>query len=103
LVADYKHDLLKMQVRKANYVRSKRYLIGTDGYTEDGVDLFAGYVSELDEAFYVPFKEAEERGDSFAVSYASLKDKGVTEYHLEIAYQAEDYTFEKAISPIDAE
>lgn len=103
LVADYKHDLLKIQVKKANHVRSKRYRIGTKGYTNDEVDLFAGYVSELDEVFYVPFEEAEERGDYFSVSYASLEDEGVTEYHLEKAFQAEDYTFEKATSRMNTE
>lgn len=103
IIADYKHELLKIQVKKATHEKSKRYSIDTEGYTEDEVDLFAGYVSELDEVFYVPFRKAEERGDYFSVSYASLDDEGVTEYHLKKAYRADDYTFGKAISRMNIE
>lgn len=103
LIADYEHDLLKIQVKKASHTRTQRYEIDTDDYTEDDVDLFAGYVPELDEVFFVPFKEAEENGDSFSVTYASLGDEGFYEYHKEIATLGEDQTFEKAISRMKVE
>lgn len=101
LIADYEDELFKIQVKKARQVRPEKYQIGTEDYTENEVDLFAGYVSERDEVFYVSFDEAEEHGDSFAVTYAGLDDEGFYEYHREMATLAENHTFEHAISNDD--
>ena len=59
LVADKDDELLRVQVKKANRNNEKpwKYRIFTDRYEEGQVDLFAGYIVDLDKVFYATYDD----------------------------------------------
>jgi hypothetical protein len=94
LVADKDDELLRTQVKKANQNDEKpwKYRLFTEQYQDGQVDIFAGYVVEEDEIFYVAFDEIG-RTD-FRVN---TKDRGeLSDHNASEANLIEDYTFERA-------
>jgi hypothetical protein len=94
LIADNDDELLRVQVKKANRNNDKpwKYRLFTDEYQEGEVDIFAGYILEMDEVFYVAFDEIGE--NNFRVN---TKDRSeLSEHNAAQANLLEDYTFERA-------
>lgn len=93
LIGDYDSELYRIQVKTAKQVRSQKFQITTRGYDPADVDLFAGYVSEKDEVFYIPY---EESGKTSSVTYTPREI--LSDINAERANLAEDHTFKKAIA-----
>jgi len=93
LIADRADELLRVQVKKASQDTDKewKYAIPTGGYTDDEIDLFAGYAPEPDKVFYVP---VEETGSEFRVLNKTGED--MNESNRERAKLIDDYSFERA-------
>ncbi|MDB2283385.1 group I intron-associated PD-(D/E)XK endonuclease [Halorubrum ezzemoulense] len=94
LVADKDDELLRVQVKKANQNNEKpwKYRLFTEQYQGGQVDIFAGYIVEEDNVFYVAFDEVGR--NNFRVNTkdrAELSDHNASEANL-----LEDYTFERA-------
>ncbi len=94
LVADRDDELLRVQVKKANRSNEKpwKYRLFTGQYQEGQVDIFAGYIVETDEVFYVSFDEVG--NNNFRVNTKDsdeLSDHNASEANL-----LEDYTFDRA-------
>lgn len=96
LVADKDDELLRVQVKKANQNNEKpwKYRLFTEQYQDGQVDIFAGYIVEEDEVFYVAFDEVGKKKNNFRVN---TKDREKLSAHNESeANLLEDYTFERA-------
>ncbi|TYL37098.1 hypothetical protein CV102_18965 [Natronococcus pandeyae] len=65
-IADKEDEPIRVQVKKASQDTDENWKnsIPTDGYTDDEIDLFAGYAPEPDKVFYVLI---EETGSEFSV------------------------------------
>ena len=97
LIADKDARLLKIQVKTAKHRGRRKYdiiLSNPEKYTEENVDLFAGYARPEDEVFFVPFDEIDKRA---SVTFTAPEDMG-SEANRERANQANAYTFQKALS-----
>lgn len=94
LVADKNDELLRVQVKKANRNNEKpwKYRLLTDQYQEGQVDIFAGYIVEKDEVFYVAFDEVGE--NNFRVNTKDSNE--LSDHNAREANLLEDYTFERA-------
>ena len=97
LVADCGGDLFRVQVKKANRDgdRPWKYRLFTERYGEGDVDLFAGYVFEEDDVFYVPFGEV---GSEFRIN-TKTKDEMI-EANARRAKLLEDYTLDRALAAL---
>lgn len=94
LIADKDDELLRVQVKKANQNNEKpwKYRLFTEQYQEGQVDIFAGYIVEEDEVFYVAFDEVGK--NNFRVN---TKDRAELNAHnANEANLLEDYTFKRA-------
>jgi len=95
LIADKDSSLLKIQVKTAKHEEKQRYAIrlySDDKYDEADVDLFAGYVADRDEVFFVPSSEIKQRA---SVNYTPPSEMG-SDANRERANLPEEYTFEAA-------
>jgi len=95
LIGDHDGELFKIQVKTAKKkpAQKRAYQIRTKGYEAKDIDLFAGYISDKDEIFYVPYEEA---GAYSSVTYtprASLSEHNAREANL-----IKDHRFEAVIS-----
>jgi len=95
LVADKDDALLRVQVKKANQDNEKpwKYRIFTDRYEEGQVDLFAGYIVDLDEVFYATYDDVG--ANEFRINTKQRDD--LSKSNAKRAKLLEDYTFERAI------
>ena len=95
LIADRDEELLKIQVKTAKHLRTRKHSIelsDAQKYDAQDVDLFAGYAREEDNVFYVPY---EEMGKQTSVTFTPPEKMGLEESR-ERAKLAEEYTFEAA-------
>lgn len=97
LIADKQDDLIRVQVKKASQDADKewKYSIPTDGYTDDEIDLFAGYAPEPDKVFYVL---SEEAGSEFRV--LDKTGENMNEHNRDLAKLIDDYSFERALQKL---
>lgn len=95
LVADKDDELLRVQVKKANEMNEKpwKYRIFTDRYEEGQVDLFAGYIVDIDEVFYATYDDVGAK--EFRIN-TKQRDE-LSDSNAKRAKLLEDYTFERAI------
>jgi len=93
LIADKQDELIRVQVKKASQDTDKewKYSIPTDGYTDDEIDVFAGYAPESDKVFYVL---VEETGSEFRV--LDKTGSNMNEHNRELAKLIDEYSFERA-------
>ena len=93
LIADKQDELIRVQVKKASQDTNKewKYSIPTDGYTDDEIDVFAGYAPESDKVFYVL---VEETGSEFRV--LDKTGSNMNEHNRELAKLIDEYSFERA-------
>jgi hypothetical protein len=95
LIADKDDELLRVQVKKANQDTDKpwKYRLFTEQYQDGQVDIFAGYIVEENEVFYVAFDEVGK--NNFRVN---TKDRAeLSDHNASKANLLEDYTFERAL------
>jgi hypothetical protein len=95
LIADKDDELLRVQVKKANKNEEKpwKYRLIVDEYEEGEVDIFAGYIVDEDEVFYVAFSDVGE--NNFRINTKSsdaLNDHNAGEANL-----LEEYTLQRAL------
>lgn len=97
LIADKQDILIRVQVKTASQDADKqwKYTIPTDGYADDEIDMFAGYVPELNEVFYVL---PEEVGSAFHV--LDKTGEGMNEHNRNLANLIQRYDFERAFKQI---
>ena len=97
LIADKQDELVRVQVKKASQDADKewKYSIPTDGYTDDEIDLFAGYAPEPDKVFYVL---PEEVGSEFRV--LDKTGENMNEHNRDLAKLIDDYSFERALQKL---
>ena len=95
LVADKDDELLRVQVKKANQLTESpwKYRIFTDRYEEGQVDLFAGYIVDLDEVFYATYDDVGSK--EFRIN--TKQPDELSESNAARAKLLEEYTFERAI------
>ena len=91
--------LYRVQVKKANQDSEKpwKYRLFTDQYQSGEVDLFAGYIVDMDEVFYVAF-------DDIGANDFRINTKGADEMipsNAERANVLEEYTLERALSNVE--
>lgn len=93
LIADKQDELIRVQVKKASQDTDKewKYSIPTDGYTDDEIDVFAGYAPESDKVFYVL---VEETGSEFRV--LDKTGSNMNEHNRKLAKLIDEYSFERA-------
>lgn len=93
LIADREDQLIRVQVKKARQDTDKewKYTIPTGGYREDEIDLFAGYVPELNKVFYAL---VEETGSEFSV--LDKTGENMNEHNRDLANLINKYSFERA-------
>ncbi|MFC7236660.1 group I intron-associated PD-(D/E)XK endonuclease [Halosegnis marinus] len=93
LIADREDELLRVQVKKARQDTDKswKYSIPTGGYTNDEIDLFAGYAPGPNKVFYVPVTDT---GKEFRV--LDKTGENMNEHNRDLAKLIDDYTFERA-------
>lgn len=95
LIGDLDGKLLKVQAKTAKKKPAQRqaYRITAREYESSEVDLFAGYASDEDEVFYVPYKEA---GSYCSVTFTP--EEILTEHNAQQANLAKDHMLKAAIS-----
>ena len=95
LVADKDDELLRVQVKKANEISNKpwKYRIFTERYEEGQVDLFAGYIVDIDEVFYATYDDVGAK--EFRINKKQRHE--LSDSNAKRAKLLEDYTFERAI------
>ncbi|MHC3438952.1 group I intron-associated PD-(D/E)XK endonuclease [Natrialbaceae archaeon A-gly3] len=95
LVADKDDNLLRVQVKKANEISDKpwKYRIFTERYEEGQVDLFAGYIVDIDEVFYATYDDVGAK--EFRIN-TKQRDE-LSDSNAKRAKLLEDYTFDRAI------
>jgi len=100
LIADKEDELIRVQVKKASQDTDKewKYSIPTDGYTDDEIELFAGYAPEPDKVFYVL---VEETGSEFRV--LDKTGENMNEHNRDLAKLIDDYSFERAFRKLTDE
>lgn len=98
LIADIDDELLRVQVKKANQLTETpwKYRLFTERYEEGQVDLFAGYIVDLDEVFYATYDDVGAK--EFRINTKQRDD--LTESNAERAKLLEDYTFGRAIERV---
>lgn len=98
LIADTESDLIRIQVKTANTREgANQYYIRLNEpgkYTQDTVDLFAGYAPDEDGVFYIPYSEMRTRS---SVTFTPLDEIG-SEANRERANHISEYTFDEALS-----
>lgn len=102
LIADRDGELLKIQVKTAKHLRTRKHSIELSDakkYDAKDVDLFAGYARKEDDVFYVP---NEEMGKRASVTFTSPEKMG-SEESRERAKLAEEYTFEASYKRLSQE
>ena len=75
-----------------------KYSIPTDGYTDEEIDLFAGYAPEPDKVFYVLVEETE---SEFHVLDKTGED--MNEHNRNLAELMDEYSFERAFKKLTDE
>ncbi|GAA1328901.1 hypothetical protein GCM10009647_067250 [Streptomyces sanglieri] len=100
LIADKEDELIRVQVKKASQDPDKdwKYSIPTGGYSDDEIDLFAGYAPEPDKVFYVPI---EETGSEFRV--LDKTGENMNEYNRSLAKLIDHYSFGRAFRKLTDE
>lgn len=93
LIADKGDNLIRVQVKKARQDTDDdwKYSIPTADYSNDEIDLFAGYAPEPDKVFYAV---VEETGSEFTV--LDKTGENMNEHNRNLAKLIEDFTFERA-------
>lgn len=97
IIADKEGELVRIQIKKASQMSGAdhKYKIHNVGdYDSSEVDIFAGYIFEIDEAFYVAINQAGK--NNFRINTKSKEE--IEPENLSDANLLEDYTLEKALS-----
>jgi hypothetical protein len=100
LIADTDGRLLKIQVKTAKHRNRRKYDIKLQNpgkYTEENVDLFAGYAVGEDDVFFIPYDELENGRAS--VTFTPYKEMG-SKWNRDNANHISDYTFGEALKRV---
>lgn len=94
LIADKEGEIVRVQTKKARQISEHKYGIPVGSYNSSEVDIFAGYITEMEMTFYVAINKVGK--NDFRINTKSREE--IIPENRPHAKLLEDYTFEQALS-----